>query len=824
MSSPKPIAHALWFERNRHTLLTGILAMCLALRVWLASTGGQGYWPDEMRYSSAARESAWQFVHGTSRDAWLQLIGQADHLLFKIAGLPVAFLELKCGQSGPLAASWFGLFSVLAIWMVYAIARAAGASAREGLLATFFAAGANSLFYYCRHFFPYDLSLFLCLLALWIALKPQSWLRSILVGLAAGLGFLSYNGYWVLGGAVLVFHVLSKEKGRSTLSRAVLSGLGLLAPIVTVILAAKLLNRDLIASFLAFSRTITQGNFGNGWSLIGEYLYSSEGVVLISWLLLISAGLKFGSNNQRIKLWLGFIAGLYLTLVFCSDLMRTFVVYGRIARILVPFLCLGAAAGMESLICRWKNSLGWTAILSLMAVASATHISIALRQVFPDDFLRVAKIQAQIKRLNTPSLFRLLNVDRLWEGYVMNEPRPHTSLLQRTHPLQFAPFLYEGCSKEFRTRFKKEDISMQLITVPAVKLPDIGGGYTGPLKIRLKFPENKPGISEPLLTSGDAQKANFIYARYIDETHIQFGYDRWGSGGPMSDPVNIDFKENHELILISSAQISKHFDSPQNLDPKAWADLQRSINLILDGKIIFSEQVGSHSIKPESVMIGMNLVGGSSARESFSGEIHSIEILSWEEVQKQLNLGLSLKYINKAVAAASPGPAWNGYCGPLRLDVRFPLGQADLAEPLIVTGATGKGDFIYVRYLEDSRVRFGYDHWGIGGIESEPILIDKSRRAEVVINAGALMPPVTSPLYANSASLKTLRERVILYVNGKAVLNTKMESHPTSPSTIVIGQNSIGGSTTAELFSGEITAITSKPTAEVLQMINNGTK
>jgi hypothetical protein len=798
--------------------------MCLALRVWLASTGGQGYWPDEMRYSSAARESAWQFVHGTSRDAWLQLIGQADHLLFKIAGLPVAFLELKCGQSGPLAASWFGLFSVLAIWMVYAIARAAGASAREGLLATFFAAGANSLFYYCRHFFPYDLSLFLCLLALWIALKPQSWLRSILVGLAAGLGFLSYNGYWVLGGAVLVFHVLSKEKGRSTLSRAVLSGLGLLAPIVTVILAAKLLNRDLIASFLAFSRTITQGNFGNGWSLIGEYLYSSEGVVLISWLLLISAGLKFGSNNQRIKLWLGFIAGLYLTLVFCSDLMRTFVVYGRIARILVPFLCLGAAAGMESLICRWKNSLGWTAILSLMAVASATHISIALRQVFPDDFLREAKTLAQIKRLDSPVLFRLLNVDRLWEGYVVSETRPHSILMQRSHPLQFDPFLYEGFNKDLRSRYRKEDISMQLITVPNVTLPDIGGGYTGPLKIRLKFPEKKSGASEPLLTSGVTQKANFVYARYIDDTHIQFGYDCWGSGGPMSDVIKIDYKQEHELLLINNTQLSTNFESPPNLDPKAWTKLLGSINLIVDGTVVLTEQVRSHTVNPKTVMVGINVVGGSSAGDFFTGQIQSIQQLSWEEVQKRLHLGLSLKYLNNAVASSSPGLAWNSYCGPLQLEVRFPLGQAGQAEPLVVSGVTGKGDFIYVRYLEDGRVRFGYDHWGIGGIESEPVLLDKSRRTVVVINAGALMPPEISKLYSNSSTLKILRDRVILNVDGQVVLSKKMGSHPTSPSTIAIGQNLIGGSTTAALFSGEITAITSKPTAEVLQMIDNGTK
>jgi hypothetical protein len=297
----------------------------------------------------------------------------------------------------------------------------------------------------------------------------------------------------------------------------------------------------------------------------------------------------------------------------------------------------------------------------------------------------------------------------------MHETRPHSIILRRTHPLQFQPYLYEGFANNLRTRYLKEDISMQLIAIPGLTLPNNGGGYTGPLKLSLKFPENRSGSSEPLFTSGMSQKANFIYVRYVDDTHVQFGYDCWGSGGPVSEPVKIDFKKYHELLLINEAQISPLAEAPTNLSPKEWPKLKGSVHLILNGTIVLAKQVTSHAVKPSSIMLGMNLVGGSSTTECFSGEMQSIERLQWEEIQQLLQLGMSATSLSDAIAAASPDPSWKGYCGPLRLKLQFPLHQEDQTEPLIVTGYTGKGDFVYVRYMKDGRVRFGYDHWGLGG-------------------------------------------------------------------------------------------------------------
>src|SRR4051794_30157247 len=100
-----------WLERNSRWCVAALLLVSFELRVWLATSGGQGFWPDESRYSSAARDAVSQFARGFLREGWVALIASADHLFFKIAGVPIAWWELRYGQNPPLVAGYFGLFS-----------------------------------------------------------------------------------------------------------------------------------------------------------------------------------------------------------------------------------------------------------------------------------------------------------------------------------------------------------------------------------------------------------------------------------------------------------------------------------------------------------------------------------------------------------------------------------------------------------------------------------------------------------------------------------------------------------------------------------------
>jgi len=82
-----------------------------------------------------------------------------------------------------------------------------------------------------------------------------------------------------------------------------------------------------------------------------------------------------------------------------------------------------------------------------------------------------------------------------------------------------------------------------------------------------------------------------------------------------------------------------------------------------------------------------------------------------------------------------------------------------------------------------------------------------------------MIPPKTDQIYFNNGDLGTLRENVVISVNGRVVLSTKMISHPALPSSITVGKNNIGGSSTTDFFSGDITSITSEPTPEIVRII-----
>jgi hypothetical protein len=58
--------------------------------------------------------------------------------------------------------------------------------------------------------------------------------------------------------------------------------------------------------------------------------------------------------------------------------------------------------------------------------------------------------------------------------------------------------------------------------------------------------------------------------------------------------------------------------------------------------------------------------------------------------------------------------------------------------------------------------------------------------------------------YEANAALGALRESVVVSVDGRVVFVAAMASHPTPPTSIMLGRNQIGGSTTTARFGGEI--------------------
>jgi len=84
--------------------LIALLLVSLVLRLALTLRGGQGFWPDEVRYTAVVNAlSNWEAGH--RREALQLLIGTADHIGFKVLMLGPAWLQtqLKAGIWFPSA-------------------------------------------------------------------------------------------------------------------------------------------------------------------------------------------------------------------------------------------------------------------------------------------------------------------------------------------------------------------------------------------------------------------------------------------------------------------------------------------------------------------------------------------------------------------------------------------------------------------------------------------------------------------------------------------------------------------------------------------------
>jgi hypothetical protein len=176
-------------------------------------------------------------------------------------------------------------------------------------------------------------------------------------------------------------------------------------------------------------------------------------------------------------------------------------------------------------------------------------------------------------------------------------------------------------------------------------------------------------------------------------------------------------------------------------------------------------------------MIGYNPDHSSTATEIFTGRVVRLEPHGFAE----------LPALNTA-----------GDYGAVEMTVVFPLQVRDIADPLVVTGLTGAGDLLYVRYIDQRHLRFGFDHWGIGGINGLPIEVDYGQSHRLELTMGSLYPP-DAP-----AALRTL---VRVRLDGVTVLEGNSPCHPATSDQIRLLTNPIGGSTCGPVFNGRVVSV-----------------
>lgn len=164
-------------------------------------------------------------------------------------------------------------------------------------------------------------------------------------------------------------------------------------------------------------------------------------------------------------------------------------------------------------------------------------------------------------------------------------------------------------------------------------------------------------------------------------------------------------------------------------------------------------------------------------------------------------------YFPNVIDVRSPSPP-----GGLDFEVTFPSNRLGQSEPLITTGQAGAGDFVYVVYLDAHHVQFGFDHWGVGGFLSAPILVDYRVAHHLRISLGSLSLGNSGWQRPGHSSdkIEALRNRLSIRIDEKLVLDAVADFYPTQPLSVTVGQNRIGGSTTGPKFTGHLLPLESR--------------
>ena len=473
-----------------------LIAASVALRWSLCLSGGQFFMGDENRYERVTRLYL-ALAHGNWADV-RAVASQPEHALFPWIGAGLTVLQHAAAQATrygdwshwenieftlPLAACILSLFSVLNIYLVFRLALRAGAGRREALWAAGLMAASNTNLYYCRHLLQYDAALSIALGSLVMAVGQRSPRRLCAVGLLAAAAYETYNGYWFMVPlAALAASLTAPRESRlsSLLWVAAGSALGAAALVLLGVAAGGL---EYLRVMSAFSRTVTQGLFAEGWSLPWEFLGKAEGPLGMTVALLIVGFLlvdryKRRPLEERTRLWILLLGFAYAALVVFSVVLGKFVVYGRTTKALVPLLCLLGAWAVDRLSGARRIAQIGTAVV--MAVSLLGAFSLHLARVYPREVeIAVLKKYGNPKRtlsvsgsiyqvlvlpVTRPDLV-LVNAQLLYPIRGVIGVPPGVTLLRVAHALSYEPYQYEGFTPYERRALRTSDISVRLIAL-----------------------------------------------------------------------------------------------------------------------------------------------------------------------------------------------------------------------------------------------------------------------------------------------------------------------------------------------------------------------
>jgi hypothetical protein len=341
--------------------------------------------------------------------------------------------------------------------------------------------------------------------------------------------------------------------------------------------------------------------------------------------------------------------------------------------------------------------------------------------------------------------------------------------------------------------FTGDILSEKWLPASEIGYPPIAPGAatdgSGPIRIRFYLPAKSIRQCEPLLSLGRPGDGACVFLNYVDSGHVQIGIQGPGTYFFQSPPLVADYAKPQEVTL-SSVRFYPEGGAGSELFSKAsMGHLRTRTILAFNGEaILMRDDTKDLAIDDPAISIGENTVGATYANSHFTGDFEAIDRAppaSWP---------------------ATPGsdrPDPGRTVGPLEITVLLPSNSVGRNEPLLVTGRTGEGTILIIRYVDSTHVMIGADVWGQGLYWGPAMEVDYGREISFTIWTSALFPERAS-LAASipPATLAALRKRILVKMDGKTALDVASTAYDSKPEQVTVGRSDIGGSNQGPEFTG----------------------
>jgi len=147
----------------------------------------------------------------------------------------------------------------------------------------------------------------------------------------------------------------------------------------------------------------------------------------------------------------------------------------------------------------------------------------------------------------------------------------------------------------------------------------------GALRLVLRFPTGRTGIQEPLVVTGVQNAGDILYVQYASDRRVAIGLDHWGHRGYLTDWLPVDYSVNHTLeIHLGSLLPPAGHRLFSAFRAEEVSRLKGRVRVILDREVVLDAEQATYESSPYDVMIGKNIIGGSTVGYSFAGQIKQV--------------------------------------------------------------------------------------------------------------------------------------------------------------------------------------------------------